>query len=100
MAAKLTFNSIEELASFFGSKEGLIKNSKQILESVAEGYAKNISVVELFSIDLYEEEAEISIKLEKSQWEVALRSCLEYFEEYELSDESIDTYLLLKKIAQ
>lgn len=100
MAEKLKFNSIGELVNFFSSKEGLIRNSKRILESVTEGYNKKAAIVELFSIDLYEEEAEISVKLERSQWEIALKNCLEYFEEYELADESIDTYLLIQKLSK
>lgn len=100
MVAKLKFTNMEDLIRFFGSDEGLIDNSKRILESITDSLEKGQAVAELFSIDLYEDEAEISVKLDRDQWEIALENCLEYFERYELADESIDTYMLLKKIKE
>jgi hypothetical protein len=38
------------------------------------------------------------ISLTSKEWLTALENCLKHYSEWEMSDEAIDTYLLIKKL--
>ena len=42
----------------------------------------------------------MEITLPRNQWKTALDSCLKHFEEWEMGDDALDTYLILKKLNQ
>jgi hypothetical protein len=38
------------------------------------------------------------ISLSKKEWIIALENCLKHYSEWEMGDEAIDTYLLIKEL--
>ena len=38
------------------------------------------------------------ISLTSKEWIIALENCLKHYEEWEMSDEAIDTFLLIKEL--
>jgi hypothetical protein len=43
-------------------------------------------------------ETSFEISLSKREWITALENCLKHYSEWEMGDEAIDTYLLIKEL--
>ena len=45
-------------------------------------------------------ESIFQIDLPKKDWKQALENCLKHYEEWEMGDDALDTYLLIKELAK
>jgi hypothetical protein len=93
-----TFKTLTECTAYLDSPEGIVENSSAILVGVQKAFKGNKKSAPFLEIFIEDAAAEVTISLTRSQWQPALEKSLEYFQKYEMSDESIDAYLLLKEI--
>ncbi len=99
MKRKLHYRNQEEFAQAFK------KNSNDItdlmVEGISESYKNKKRSAQLFTIS-FEDEDEYSfeVSLPSNQWVLALEQCLKNYESWEMSDEIIDTYLLIKEVKE
>lgn len=93
-----SFKNMEELSDYFESEEGLIENSKAIFETISHCYSTRKKIAQVCSLDLDDENIEFTVKINESEWVKALEHCLLVFERNDAQDESIDTYLLIRKL--
>jgi hypothetical protein len=54
----------------------------------------------LFEIELDGMDTSFEISVTSKEWVTALENCLKHFEEWEMGDDAIDTYLLIKQLKQ
>jgi hypothetical protein len=54
----------------------------------------------LFEICIEGLENSFEISLPIKEWTTALENCLKHYQEWEMADEAIDTYLLIKSIKE
>jgi hypothetical protein len=52
----------------------------------------------LFEITFDESDSVFEISLSHKEWIIALENCLSHYEEWEMGDDAIDTFLLIKEI--
>ena len=93
---KLHFNTAAEFEKLFKNKTLEITTS--IVESIREAGTLKKKSAKVFEISFSSSEMMYEITLPKSQWEVALSSCLKHYEELKMSDDCIDTWQLIDKL--
>lgn len=91
---KLNFEHPEQFKTLFE------KRSRKVTDGIVSGISKamqsNRSSALLFEITFNDYDTSYEISLPKSQWSVALQSCLDYYQDIEATDECIDTWKLLE----
>ena len=92
--AKLHFNTPEEFTQTFRNKDVSVTNS--IVASIEKAMQDRQRTALLFEITFEEHDNLYEISIPKSQWTVALQSCLDFYHKAEMSDEAIDTWKLLE----
>lgn len=92
--AKLHFNSPEEFTATFKNKDVNVTNS--IVASIEKAMQNRARTALLFEITFEEHDNLYEISLPKSQWPVALQSCLDFYHNAEMANEAIDTWKLLE----
>jgi hypothetical protein len=95
---KLQIESLQELNQIFREKSVEMTNS--IREGVEEAVKGNKKTAILFEIEMEGMDTSFEISITTKEWVIALENCLKHYQEWEMSDEAIDTYLLLKNIKE
>ena len=93
---KLEIESLDELEAMF--REKTIEMTDNIKNSIQEAITAKKKVALLFEIQMGGVDSSFEISLPKKEWTIALENCLKHYEEWEHSDDAIDTFLLLKTL--
>lgn len=93
---KIKVESIEHFGELF--KEKTIEMTDVIKNSIQEAQRSKRKTANLFEVEIDGVDTVLGITLNKSQWIDALETCLKHYEEWEHSDDAIDTYLLIKEL--
>jgi hypothetical protein len=95
---KLQIESIAELETIF--KEKSVDMTTTIKDSIQEAYTNKKKTALLFEIEIDGMDTSFEISITTKEWIVALENCLKHFEEWQMGDEAIDTYLLIKELKE
>lgn len=95
---KLQIESLEELESIF--REKTLDMTTNIRDSIQEAINKKKKTALLFEIEMDGMDTSFEISLTSKEWITALENCLKHYEEWEMGDEAIDTYLLIKELKE
>ncbi len=93
---KLEIDSLQELEEIFREKS--VDMTNNIRECIQEAFDSNKKTVTLFEIAIDGLDSSFEISLPIKEWGKALENCLKHYEEWEMGDEAIDTYLLIQNI--
>ena len=93
---KLEIDSLEELESIF--REKTVDMTNNIKEGIQEALNNKKKTAMLFEIFMEGMETSFEISLPRKEWIVALENCLKHYGEWEMADDAIDTYLLIKEL--
>ena len=93
---KLQIESLEQLEGIFREKS--VDMTNNIREGIQEARAKKKKTAMLFEIEMEGMDTAFEISLTSKEWLTALENCLRHYEEWEMGDEAIDTYLLIKEL--
>jgi hypothetical protein len=93
---KIKVESVEHFGELF--KEKTIEMTNTIKESIQEAISQKKRTANLFEVEIDGIETVMGISLGKNQWIDALETCLKHYEEWQCSDDAIDTYLLIKEL--
>jgi hypothetical protein len=93
---RLVVEGINEFSDMFREKD--VEMTTSIRDSIQEALEQNKKTANLFEVEFEGVETILEISLGKSQWKVALENCLKHYEEWEMGDDALDTYLVLKKL--
>jgi hypothetical protein len=95
---KLSIESLEELNTIF--KEKSVEMTANIRESIQEAFSNRKKTALLFEIEIDGMDSSFEISITTKEWVTALENCLKHYEEWEMGDDAIDTYLLIKKLKE
>ena len=95
---RLTVEGINEISDMF--REKTVDMTTSIRNSIQEALDQNKKTANLFEVEFEGVETIMEITLPRNQWKTALDNCLKHFEEWEMGDDALDTYLILKKLNQ
>lgn len=95
---KLEIESLDELESIFKHKS--VDMTNNIRESIQEAFDNKKKTALLFEIEMEGMDTAFEISLTSKEWVTALENCLRHYEEWEMGDDAIDTYLLIKQLKQ
>ncbi len=95
---KLQIESLQELEQIFREKS--VDMTNNIKEGIEEAMKNKKKTALLFEIQVEGLENIFEISLTSKEWIIALENCLKHYEEWEMSDEAIDTYLLTKELKE
>jgi hypothetical protein len=93
---KLQIEDLQELEAIF--RERSVDMTNNIQQGIKEAFDNKKKTAMLFEIQIEGLENSFEISLPIKEWIVALENCLKHYEEWEMSDEAIDTYLLIKEL--
>lgn len=93
---RLEIESLDELEAMFKNKS--VEMTDAIKQSIQEAYDGNKKTALLFEIQIEGVENAFEISVTKKEWIIALENCLKHYEEWEHSDDAIDTFLLIKTL--
>lgn len=93
---KINIESIEDLDALF--KEKTLEMTDTIKNSIQQAHSAKKRTAQLFEIQINGTDSAFEISLSKAEWIVALENCLKHYEEWEHSDDAIDTYMLIKTL--
>jgi hypothetical protein len=94
---ELAFKSLLDMQDYFNSKEGKIFIHKKLYEFISSNAKSDKKTIHAFNIYIEDHDVEFDVTLPKSEWGNILNRCFNVFEEFDMSDETIDCYLLIKK---
>lgn len=95
---KLQIESLQELEQIFREKS--VDMTNNIKEGIEEAMKNKKKTALLFEIEIEGVDSAFEISLTSKEWVTALENCLKHYEEWEMSDEAIDTYLLIKELKE
>jgi|GEM_PF-1483703 len=99
MKRKLLYKNQEEFSQAFKKNNNDITNL--MVEGITEAFNNKKKSAQLFTIGFEDEdEYTFEVTLPSTQWVIALEQCLKNYESWDMSDEIIDTYLLIKKVKE
>jgi len=93
---KLQFSSPDEFQKYFRGKSPELTGV--IVDAIREAMQFQKKTADLFEICFDESDTVFEISLPRKQWVTALENCLKHYEEWEMGDDALDTYLLLKDV--
>jgi hypothetical protein len=93
---KLQIEDLQELEAIF--RERSVDMTNNVQQGIKEAFDNKKKTAMLFEIQIEGLENSFEISLPIKEWIVALENCLKHYEEWEMSDEAIDTYLLIKEL--
>ena len=93
---KLQIESLEELENIFREKS--VDMTNNIREGIEDAMSRKKKTALLFEIEMDGMDTAFEISLTSKEWITALENCLRHYEEWEMGDEAIDTYLLIKQL--
>jgi len=92
----LHFENTEEFERVFKKKDNQVTDA--IVKGIELAISNKKKTALLFEITFEKVDISYQITLPKTQWNIALQSCLDYYTEIGESDKAIDVYLLKKQI--
>lgn len=95
---KLQIESLEELEGIF--RERSVDMTNNIREGIEEAMKNKKKTAILFEIEMDGMDTSFEISLTSKEWITALENCLKHYSEWEMGDEAIDTYLLIKELKE
>ena len=95
---KLQIESLKELEGIFREKS--VDMTNNIREGIEEAMKNKKKTALLFEIELDRMDTTFEISLTSKEWITALENCLKHYSEWEMGDEAIDTYLLIKELKE
>ena len=95
---KLQIESLEELETIF--RERSVDMTNNIREGIEEAMKSKKKTAILFEIEIDGMDTSFEISLTSKEWITALENCLKHYSEWEMGDEAIDTYLLIKELKE
>ena len=95
---RLQIESLQELEEIFREKS--VNMTNNIKEGIEEAMKNKKKTALLFEIQVEGLENIFEISLTSKEWIIALENCLKHYGEWEMSDEAIDTYLLIKELKE
>lgn len=95
---KLQIESLQELEEIFREKS--VDMTNNIREGIEEAMKNKKKTALLFEIEMDGIDSTFEISLTSKEWITALENCLKHYGEWEMSDEAIDTYLLIKELKE
>lgn len=95
---KLQIESLQELEQIFREKS--VDMTNNIKEGIEEAMKNKKKTALLFEIEIEGVDNAFEISLTSKEWVTALENCLKHYGEWEMSDEAIDTYLLIKELKE
>lgn len=93
---RLQIESLDELEAIF--REKTVDMTNNIKESIQEAHSSKKKTAILFEIEAEGMDTSFEISITTKEWITALENCLKHYEEWEMADDAIDTYLLLKEL--
>lgn len=93
---KIELASVEDINKVFATESVEITNG--IRESLQEAIESKKKSVCLFEIYIEGFDSIFEIILTKKEYVTALENCLKLYEKWEMGDEALDTYLLIKQL--
>ena len=93
---KIQIESLQELEEIFREKS--VDMTNNIREGIEEAMKNKKKTALLFEIELDGMDTTFEISLTSKEWITALENCLKHYSEWEMGDEAIDTYLLIKEL--
>jgi hypothetical protein len=93
---KIELTSVEDINNIFSTESVEFTNS--IRESLQEAIDSKKKSVCLFEIYIEGFDSVFEIILTKKEYITALENCLKLYEKWEMGDEALDTYLLIKQL--
>ena len=93
---KIQIESLQELEEIFREKS--VDMTNNIREGIEEAMKNKKKTALLFEIELNGMDTSFEISLTSKEWVTALENCLKHYSEWEMGDEAIDTYLLIKEL--
>ena len=91
---KLHFENTNEFEGLFKSKKLAV--TQGIVRGIEEAMKRNKKSADLFQLSFGDSDMMYELSLPRSQWVVALESCLDHYNELQLADDAIDTWKLLE----
>jgi hypothetical protein len=95
---KLQLESLDQLNDIFKDKS--VDMTNNIRESIQEAFNAKKKTALLFEIEFEGMDTNFEISITTKEWVTALENCLRHYEEWDMGDDAIDTYLLLKQLKQ
>ena len=95
---KLQIEDLQELEAIF--RERSVDMTNNIREGIQEAFDNKKKTAMLFEICIEGLENSFEISLPIKEWATALENCLKHYQEWEMADEAIDTYLLIKQLKE
>ena len=95
---KIQIESLQELEEIFREKS--VDMTNNIREGIEEAMKNKKRTALLFEIELDGMDTTFEISLTSKEWITALENCLKHYSEWEMGDEAIDTYLLIKELKE
>ena len=94
---QFVFENPQEFSTFFSGKNVKITNA--ITAGIRVAVKARKKHADLFEVSFEGGDTAFDISLPSSEWPQALAKCLEFYEEAEMYDDAIDTYQLMKQVA-
>lgn len=95
---KLQIESLDELENIFREKS--VDMTNNIREGIEDAMNRKKKTALLFEIEMEGMDTCFEISLTSKEWVTALENCLRHYEEWEMGDDALDTYLLIKQLKQ
>ena len=95
---RIQIESLQELEQIFREKS--VDMTNNIREGIEEAMKNKKKTALLFEIAMDGMDNVFEISLTSKEWIIALENCLKHYSEWEMGDEAIDTYLLIKELKE
>lgn len=93
---RVEFNTPDEFTSYFSEKN--VEITKAVVSAIKEALESQKKTAVLFEVYFDSMDVFYELSLTRNQWQTALENCLSHFEQWNMSDDAIDTYLLIKDL--
>lgn len=93
---KMHFENTNEFERVFKKKDEEVTDA--IAEAIQEALEGKKKTAYLFQVSFEDAEMSYEITLPSTQWETALKTCLEHYTQIDASDKAIEVYLMQKQI--
>lgn len=93
----LSFESYAKFDEYLNSAKGVVESSKILVKEIHGSLKSKKKKLKVFTVELKEEDMEFSINISREDWGDALAVCLKHFEKQEMTDECIDTFMVIQE---
>ena len=93
-----TYNTIEEFENSYQDSAVLAEHSQVMVKLIEKGFNEGKTQVDLFQIEILNNNELYTVKAKAEEWPSAVESCLKHLEKIGAVDEVIDAYQLLQKL--